>query len=152
MSQTNTVRILLVEDDPGHARLIERNLRRAEVTNDVLVMSDGHEALDYLFTVYSSAQGYSMQPFIILLDLSLPGLDGYEVLTQIKTDPRTQHVMVVVFTTTDDPGEIARCYTLGCNAYVTKPIDYEHFSDTIRKLGWFLSLVRIPNPQWPAQA
>lgn len=145
MSSTNAVRILLVEDDPGHARLIERNLRRAQVTNDVLVMSDGHEVLNYLFHAHGPAEAYAVHPFVILLDLSLPGLDGYEVLTRIKTDPRTQHVMVVVFTTTDDPGEIARCYTLGCNAYVTKPVDYELFIDTIRKLGLFLSIVRIPN-------
>ena len=150
MPHNNPVRILLVEDDPGHARLIERNLRRANVTSDVLVLSDGLEALDYLFNLPRYPYAAALQPFIILLDLSLPGLDGYEVLSRIKTDPRTQHVIVVVFTTTDDPGDIARCYTLGCNAYVTKPIDSKLFSDTIRTLGLFLSIVRIPNQQWPS--
>ena len=139
------VTILLVEDDPGHARLIERNLRRAHITNEIVVFSDGQEALDYLFKENGHSGAQHGMPLLVLLDLNLPGLDGYQVLARLKTDERTRHIPVIILTTTDDPREIERCYALGCNVYITKPVEYEHFTEAIRKLGLFLSVVKIPN-------
>jgi CheY-like chemotaxis protein len=82
---------------------------------------------------------------LVLLDLNLPGLDGYQVLARLKSDERTRQIPVIILTTTDDPREVERCYALGCNVYITKPVEYEQFSEAIRKLGLFLSVVKIPN-------
>ena len=144
MSTDQPVTILLVEDDPGHARLIERNLRRAHITNDIVTLSDGQQAVDYLFKERTYAGATHAVPLLMLLDLNLPQLDGYQVLTRLKTDERTRHIPVLILTTTDEPHEIERCYALGCNVYLTKPVEYDEFAEAIRKLGLFLSIVQIP--------
>jgi len=135
--------ILLVEDDPGHARLIEKNLRRSNITNEIIALSDGQQAIDYLFGEgrYTSARPPS--PMLMLLDLNLPVLDGYQVLRRMKGDERTKHIPVVILTTTDDAREVVRCYELGCNIYITKPVNYERFSEAIGKLGLFLAVVTV---------
>jgi CheY-like chemotaxis protein len=139
------VTILLVEDDPGHTRLIERNLRRAHISNDIVVFGDGQEAVDHLFKESADEGPRQARPLLVLLDLNLPGLDGYQVLARLKANERTRHIPVIILTTTDDPREIERCYALGCNVYITKPVEYEQFAEAIRKLGLFLSVVKIPN-------
>ena len=133
------VTILLVEDDPGHARLIEKNLRRANLTNEIVHVTDGQQAIDYLF---SNGRAKSL---LVLLDLNLPVLDGYQVLERMKKNEHTKRIPVIILTTTDDTREVARCYELGCNVYVTKPVDYEQFSEAIRKLGLFLLVATMPN-------
>ena len=133
------VTILLVEDDPGHARLIEKNLRRANITNDIVNVTDGQQAIDYLFS------NGRLPSLLVLLDLNLPVLDGYQVLERMKNDERTKRIPVIILTTTDDTREVARCYELGCNVYVTKPVDYEQFSEAIRKLGLFMAVLMIPD-------
>ena len=138
------VTILLVEDDPGHARLVEKNLRRSSITNNIVLLTDGQQAIDYLFHGGDSKDGPINEPMLVLLDLNLPVLDGYQVLQRIKNDERTKHIPVVVLTTTDDSREIERCYELGCNIYITKPVEYEQFSEAIRKLGLFLTVVKVP--------
>ena len=145
MSNMQAVTILLVEDDPGHARLIEKNLRRSNITNEIKAIHDGQQAVDYLFKQGDYADSPHATPLLVLLDLNLPGLDGYQVLEQMKGDERTKRIPVVILTTTDDKREVARCYELGCNVYITKPVDYEHFSEAIRKIGLFLSVVTVPN-------
>jgi CheY-like chemotaxis protein len=133
------VTILLVEDDPGHARLIEKNLRRANLTNDIVHVSDGQQAVDYLF-------GNGRPPsLLVLLDLNLPVFDGYQVLERMRNDERTKRIPAIILTTTDDIREVSRCYELGCNVYVTKPVDYEQFCDAIRKLGLFMAVLMIPD-------
>ena len=145
MDQTALATIVMVEDDLGHARLIERNLRRAQVRHDLVVLHDGEEALEYLFEQVGEERNQHAPTLImVLLDLNLPGLDGYQVLERLKQDKRTQHIPVVVFTSTDDPREMERCYALGCNAYITKPVDYDRFMETIGKLGHLLSIVQLP--------
>lgn len=139
------VTILLVEDDPGHARLIEKNLRRSNITNEIVTISDGQGALDYLFGAGRYVGNEPSTPLLVLLDLNLPILDGYQVLGHMKADERTKRIPVIILTTTDDAREVARCYELGCNVYMTKPVDYDRFSDAIRKLGLFLSVVTVPN-------
>ena len=145
MSRMQEVAILLVEDDPGHARLIEKNLHRSNVTNDLITVSDGQQALDYLFGEGEYAEWERPSLLLVLLDLNLPVLDGYQVLERMKADERTKRIPVVVLTTTDDAREVSRFYELGCNVYVTKPVDYEQFSKAVCKLGLFLSVVTIPD-------
>jgi len=139
------VKILLVEDDPGHARLIEKNLRRSNITNEIITVSDGQRALDYLFGEGDYVGKERPAPLLVLLDLNLPVLDGYQVLQCMKADERTRHIPVIILTTTDDTREVSRCYGLGCNVYITKPVDYNQFCEAICKLGLFLSVVAIPD-------
>jgi CheY-like chemotaxis protein len=139
MSRMQEVTILLVEDDPGHARLIEKNLRRSKISNEIVKVGDGQQALDYV------SRDEHPSPLLVLLDLNLPVLDGYQVLERMKADERTRRIPVVILTTTDDRREVSRCYDLGCSVYVTKPVDYQQFSEAIRKLGLFLSVVTVPN-------
>lgn len=145
MSNIQAVTILLVEDDAGHARLIEKNLRRSNITNEIVVLSNGQQAIDYLFEESADAASRHRPPFLVLLDLNLPGIDGYQVLRRMKGDDRSKRIPVVILTTTDDAREVKRCYNLGCNVYITKPVDYEKFSEAIRKIGQFLSVVTVPN-------
>ena len=145
MSHIDEMTILLVEDDPGHARLIEKNLRRANLNNRIDHVTDGQKAVDYLFCEGEYANKEHPSPLLILLDLNMPVLDGYQVLERIKADERTKRIPVIILTTTDDAREVARCYELGCNVYMTKPVDYDQFSEAIRKLGLFLLVVLIPD-------
>jgi CheY-like chemotaxis protein len=145
MPETQEVTILLVEDDPGHARLIEKNLRRSNVANDVVKASDGQQALDYLFGEGEYAGSERPSPLLVLLDLNLPVLDGYQVLERMKANEGTRRIPVIILTTTNDRREVSRCYDLGCSVYVTKPVDYAQFSEAIQRLGLFLSIVMVPN-------
>jgi CheY-like chemotaxis protein len=136
--------ILLVEDDPGHVLLIEKNLRRACVLNEIIKLDDGGKAVDYLFSEGEYASADNPAPLLILLDMNLPVLSGLQVLQRIKADERTRRIPVVMLTTTDSPQEIEKCYDLGCNIYIVKPVNYVKFSEAIRNLGLFLSTVRTP--------
>ncbi len=140
MSQSNPVKIVMVEDDHGHAKLIEKNIRRANISNEIVHFDHGQPALDYLFSEEVRANG----PMLILLDLNLPDMSGIDILGEVKRDERLKRAPVVVLTTTDDKTEIQRCYDLGCNVYITKPVDYESFSGAIRQLGLFLSVMQAP--------
>jgi CheY-like chemotaxis protein len=145
MPDIQDVTILLVEDDPGHTRLIEKNLRRANIKNEIAFATNGQEALDYLFCEGAYANNKHTSHMLVMLDLNMPVLDGYQVLERLKKDERTKRIPVVILTTTDDPREVARCYELGCNVYITKPMDYEQFSEAIRKLGLFLLVATLPD-------
>jgi CheY-like chemotaxis protein len=145
MHDIQDVTILLAEDDPGHARLIEKNLRRANIKNKIHFANNGQEALDYLFCEGEYADNKNPSPMLVLLDLNMPVLDGYQVLQRMKADECTKRIPVIVLTTTDDPREVSRCYELGCNVYITKPVDYEQFAEAMRKLGLFLLVVMIPD-------
>jgi len=139
MSEAHQVVILLVEDDPGHARLIQKNLQRSNITNEIIHLANGQQAIDYLLDEKGAT------PLLVLLDLNMPVLDGYQVLERMRANPRTKRIPVVILTTTDDVREVSRCYDLGCNVYITKPVNYQQFSDAIRKLGLFLSVVTVPD-------
>ena len=144
MSSPDSVTILLVEDDPGHARLIEKNLRRGRITNELVIIRDGKEAEDYLFCEgrYTGVQRPSQ--LLVLLDLNLPVKDGFQILQRLKSDEKTKLIPVVVVTSTDDSREVLRCYELGCNVFITKPVDYQKFCEAIKNLGLFLSVVSWP--------
>ncbi|MGA2435383.1 MAG: response regulator [Bryobacteraceae bacterium] len=139
------VTILLVEDDAAHARLIEKNLRRSEIANEIVKCTDGQQALDYIF----HNQIYGTGRYLILLDLNMPEVNGYQVLERIKADSKTRTIPIIVLTTTDDEHEVKRCYELGCNVYITKPVDYEHFGEAIRRLRPFLTNVSMPEKVHP---
>src|SRR4030042_5762230 len=145
MKDMQDVTILLAEDDPGHARLIEKNLRRANVKNEIVFATNGQEAIDYLFCEGKYANKKRASQMLVLLDLNMPVLDGYQVLERLKVDERTKRIPVIILTTTDDPREVKRCYELGCNVYITKPVDAEQFAEAMRKLGLFLLVVMIPD-------
>jgi CheY-like chemotaxis protein len=154
MKHGETVSIVLIEDDDGHATLVERNLRRAGISNGFLRFSDGQQALDYFFGDPPSADVAGKYPprqdltnFVVLLDLKMPRVDGFEVLRRLKDSPSTAAVPVIVLTTTDDPREIERCYELGCNVYITKPVEYDAFIEAVRRLGFFLQVVKLPPGQ-----
>ncbi len=137
------VTILLVEDDPGHARLIEKNVRRAGVSNAIVHVADGTSALNHLFGGGSGPTAPA--PLLVLLDLNLPDMTGIDILARIKQDDSLKRTPVIVLTTTDDKAEIQKCYDLGCNVYVTKPVDYEAFASAIRQLGLFLAVMQVPD-------
>ena len=141
MPSRDTITILLVEDDLGHAKLIEKNLERAGIVNQIIKFVNGEEALNF-FATQDATETY--EQFLILLDLNLPIIDGFEVLEFLKKNPQTSRIPVVILTTTDNPREIERCYSLGCNIYLTKPIGYEAFCEAIRKLGMMLAVVKLP--------
>ena len=140
------VTILLIEDDPGHARLIEKNVRRAGVNNEMVPFTDGTSAMAYLFGRTQAGARTAGASLLVLLDLNLPDMSGIDILKAIKEDEHLKRVPVVVLTTTDDKVEIQRCYDLGCNVYITKPVDYEGFATAIRQLGLFLSVMQVPDP------
>lgn len=142
MTAQQPVTIVMVEDDEGHARLIEKNIRRAGICNDVRHFLDGTSALEFIF---NGQEGPTQNgPALVLLDLNLPDMSGTDILERIKSDENLRRTPVVVLTTTDDKVEIQRCYDLGCNVYITKPVDYENFAQAIRQLGLFLSVIQVP--------
>ncbi len=143
MSVTKEVIILVAEDDEGHARLIEKNLRRAGLHNRIERFENGQEILEFLFR--RGERQWSVEAsYLLLLDIRMPQVDGVEVLRQIKMDNELKKIPVLMLTTTEDPREVERCHSFGCNSYVVKPVDYDKFSDAIKQLGFFFSLVQVP--------
>jgi CheY-like chemotaxis protein len=145
--RVHPVSIVMIEDDEGHARLIERNIRRAGVNNEIVSFQDGTSALAYLLGPDGSGEASARRHLLVLLDLNLPDMSGLDILEKVKANPYTRRSPVVVLTTTDDSGEIQRCYDLGANVYITKPVNYEGFANAIRQLGLFFSVMEVPqNP------
>jgi CheY-like chemotaxis protein len=139
------VTIIMIEDDEGHARLIERNIRRSDVANEIIPFCNGTEAVRYLFGRDGSASERRGQALLILLDLNLPDMTGIEILRQVRANKYLKCAPVVILTTTDDSQEIKRCYKLGCNVYIIKPVNYENFANAIRQLGLFFSVIQVPS-------
>ena len=141
IKMNDNVKILIAEDDEGHAKLIEINLRRSGIVNEIIMFNDGEEVIKYLLKSKALKYGH---PYLLLLDIRMPKMDGIEVLKQIKNDPHLKKMPVIMITTTDDPREIDACHLYGCNSYITKPVEYDKFTDAIRNLGAFLKIVKIP--------
>ena len=141
---TQLVTIAMVEDDEGHARLIEKNLRRAGVHNEIVPLADGASAITFLFGSDGSGLAHKGRPLLILLDLNLPDMSGIDILKRLKENEHLRLAPVVVLTTTDDKSEIQRCYDLGCNVYITKPVDYGKFANAIQQLGLFMYVIQVP--------
>ena len=134
--------IFLAEDDDGHASLIQRNIRRSGLDADVVRFRDGQELLD-AFAGGLSSPG-PRRRVVVLLDISMPRVDGIEALSRLKTDPATAAVPVYLLTTTDNPLDVDRCFALGCNAYMTKPVAYDAFTAAIERLCGFLAITQSP--------
>lgn len=133
MNNDREVEILLVEDNPNDAEMALRALKKNNLTNHVLVVGDGAEALDYLYTrgKYSGWDNIP-RPRIILLDLKLPRVDGKEVLRIIKSDPEKKVIPVVVLTSSAEERDIIESYQLGVNSYIVKPVDFDKFVDSVK--------------------
>lgn len=144
MTDARPVTIIMIEDDEGHARLIEKNIRRAGVANQIVPFTNGTEALAYLLGPDGSGMVNKGRQLLVLLDLNLPDMTGIDILEKVKGNEHTRRSPVVVLTTTDDQREIQRCYDLGANVYITKPVDYEGFANAIKQLGLFFSVMQIP--------
>jgi CheY-like chemotaxis protein len=140
----NPVTIIMIEDDEGHARLIERNIRRSGVNNEIVPFRNGTAAVDYLFGQDGTGADRKGDALLVLLDLNLPDMTGIDMLKRVKENKYLKSIPVVVLTTTDDSHEIKRCYELGCNVYISKPVNYESFANAIRQLGLFFSVIQVP--------
>lgn len=143
-NKPEAVTIIMIEDDEGHARLIEKNIRRAGVNNEILPFSNGTDALAFLLGPEGSGETNAGRSFLVLLDLNLPDMTGIDILERLKTHTHLKRSPVIVLTTTDDQREIQRCYDLGANVYITKPVDYDGFAHAIRQLGLFFSVMQVP--------
>lgn len=141
---TEPVTIIMIEDDEGHARLIEKNIRRAGVYNEIIPFANGTDALNHLLGADGQGTVSRDRAFLILLDLNLPDMSGIDILKRVKENDHLKASLVVVLTTTDDAVEIKRCYELGCNVYITKPVNYDSFANAIRQLGLFFSVIKVP--------
>jgi CheY-like chemotaxis protein len=139
-----SVLIMLVEDDDGHLLLIRENLRAAGVINTMVEMRDGQQALDYLYRRGEFQDpSTSPRPGLILLDIKMPKVDGMTLLEKVKSDPQLRTIPVLMLTSTSDQVEVNKCYALGANSYVVKPVHYEDFQGRVKALGLFLDIVRF---------
>lgn len=144
MTSDNKI-ILLVEDNPDDEALTLRALKKNNIMNEVIVVHDGVEALDYLFcTGPYSGRDINHQPQLILLDLKLPKVDGKEVLRRLRDDPRTRLQPVVILTTSNEESDILASYQLGANSYIRKPVDFEQFIEAVRQLGLYWLVMNTP--------
>lgn len=143
MNAESEVVILVADDDEGHVRLIEKNLRRAALGNRIERFKDGQEVLDFLFCRSTRGREKGV-PYLLLLDIRMPKVDGLEVLRQLKDDLELRKIPVIMLTTTDDPREVERCHLLGCSNYIVKPVNYERYAAAVNKLGNFITLLKVP--------
>jgi len=141
LNQFESVDILLVEDNPNDAELTMRALRKGNLANHVSWVKDGAEALEFIFRNGAYAGRPDQNPRLILLDLKLPKVDGIEVLKRLKADDRTRAIPVVMVTSSAEGRDIVASYKLGVNSYVVKPVEFEQFSETVAKAGFYWMLV-----------
>ena len=138
--------ILLIEDNPDDEALTLRALKKNNISNEVQVVRDGVEALDFLFCRENFAdRNAAHHPQLILLDLKLPRMDGLEVLKEIRSNPDTKLLPVVVLTTSNEESDVVGCYELGANSFIRKPVDFDQFIEAVRQLGlyWLVLNERI---------
>lgn len=145
MNDTNIVEVLLVEDNPRDAELTVRALKKNNLANKLFHVEDGVEALDYLFARGRyEGRDINDSPKVVLLDLKLPRINGLEVLTAIKADPRTQSIPVVIITSSAEDPDVEMAYQLGANSYVIKPVQFDSFIDAMTRLGVYWLMVNHP--------
>ena len=138
--------ILLAEDNPNDIELILAAFKEANFLNQIEVVHDGEQALDYLFRRGAYAGRPGPQPSVILLDLKMPKIDGREVLRQVRADPQLRHLPVVVLTSSREESDLLASYQLGANAFVVKPVDFQDFTTAVSRLGFFWALLNEPPP------
>jgi CheY-like chemotaxis protein len=144
MGQMKEVTILVAEDDDGHAFLIEEGLTESGLCNNIIRFSDGQEAWEFLLSKKDGSERDD-KSYLLLLDINMPRMDGIEVLKRIKKHEVLCDIPVIMLTTTDDPREIELCYKIGCNFYITKPVDFIKLSNVLKRLGFFIQIVTVVN-------
>jgi CheY-like chemotaxis protein len=135
--------VLIAEDDDGHAELIREGLVENGIHNELIRFSDGEQAWNFLS---GKDRGFSRDEnknYLLLLDIKMPRMDGVEVLKRMKSDEELKEIPVIMLTTTDDPREVEACYQNGCNIYITKPVEFQKFTETLRRLSLFIQIVKI---------
>lgn len=138
------IKILITEDDDGHAELIRDLLLEVGLANPVIRFRDGQELIDYLNGKDPKHAFKATDGHLLLLDIRMPRMDGMDVLKALKGNPLWKKIPIIMLTTTDDPVEIRQCYDAGCNFYITKPIDFDRFTAVLRSIGLFLMIVQVP--------
>ncbi len=143
----NIVDIVLVEDNPADVELTLRALKKSHIANEIIVLTDGQQALDYFFARGAYAgRNTTKQPKVILLDLKLPKIGGLEVLRELKSNEKTRMIPVVVLTTSNEESDVIESYKLGVNSYLVKPVDFDQFLESVRNLGlYWLLLNQAPD-------
>lgn len=146
MDPQNVVELLLVEDNPTDAELTLRALKKNHLANRIVLVTDGEEALDFIFARNAYRErNLQLGPKVILLDLKLPKVDGLDVLKALKGDPRTRNIPVVILTSSKEENDIVESYQLGVNSYIVKPVNFENFMEAINSLGlYWLLLNQLP--------
>jgi CheY-like chemotaxis protein len=139
----NEIIILIAEDDDGHAELIVEGLRETGLKNEIIRFENGQEIWEYLLDALKDGMPVDGIEYLVLLDINMPRMDGTEVLRRIKNHENMKNIPVIMLTTTDDPREIEKCYQLGCNVYITKPVEFIKFAETLQKLGFFLQIIKV---------
>jgi CheY-like chemotaxis protein len=140
--------ILLVEDNPDDEELTVRAFKADNLSNDIVVVHDGAEALDYLFGMgLYAVRDVTTMPTLVLLDLNLPKIDGLEVLSRLRADPRTKRLPVIILTTSHEQDEVSKAYDRGCNSYVRKPVESSQFRNAVNQLGLYWLIHNVPPPE-----
>jgi CheY-like chemotaxis protein len=132
--------IFIVDDDEGHAILIRENLETAGVPNPIEHFRDGQAVLDF----FAARPPAASDSYIVLLDIRMPKVDGIEVLRRMRADPALRLLPIIMLTTTDDARDVQRCHQLGCSGYIQKPVDFDKFTEAIRRIGLFVPLLLLP--------
>lgn len=138
------IEIILVEDNLDDAALVIRALKKNNLANKLIHLKDGAEALDFIFGKFADEDDSTKAPKVILLDLKMPKVNGMEVLEKVKSDPRTKSIPVVVLTSSAEDPDVKRCYDLGANSYIVKPVEFDNFSKAVADLGWYWLLLNHP--------
>lgn len=135
--------ILIAEDDEGHAELIKDGLESSGICNKTILFGNGEDAWKFLSGTADKEVRDKSKSYLLLLDINMPKMDGIEVLKRMKANDDLKDIPVMMLTTTDDPREVEACYKLGCNIYITKPVDFKKFAETLKRLGLFIQVVKI---------
>lgn len=136
--------ILIVDDDEGHALLVRESLEKAGLGGAIQHFRDGQAILDFLLRRGGGPVRQPGRAYLLLLDIRMPKVDGVEVLRQVKAHPELRKLPVVILSTTDDPQEVARCHEFGCNVYLVKPMDFDRFTEAVKRLGHLIRLAQVP--------
>jgi CheY-like chemotaxis protein len=135
--------ILIAEDDDGHAELIKEGLLSSGVCNEMKRFTNGLDVWEFLSGTSKLETMDKNKTYLLLLDINMPKMDGTEVLKNIKSDPDLKETLIIMLTTTDDPREVEICYKLGCNMYITKPVQFDKFAETLRRMGLFIQIIKV---------
>jgi len=135
--------ILIAEDDDGHAELIKEALEESGICNQIIRFKNGDEAWRFISGTGDKEVRIKNKSYLLLLDINMPKMNGVELLIRIKSDKELKDMPVIMLTTTDNPREVEKCYELGCNMYITKPVDFNKFAVTLKRLGLFIDIVKI---------